>query len=381
MPKRYKKRKDGRYLVQIEIGKKENGRPDYENIYARSQDELDKKVREFKNALDKGIIIDDTKLTVGEWADMWVKTYKANSAYYTVRRYESIIKNHIKPNIGDVRLSKLHLSAVQNLINQLAKSYSISTIRKVRDTLNQMYEMAIMSNLTHINPTSGASLPVVHNKEKDIVTELDINLLNVFEESCETGVFVLTLLYTGMRRGEIVALTWDDIDFDKMTISVNKAVEFKNNQPHIKVPKTKKSVRTIPLLNNLKPILKKHYDRRTTASEYVFVNTTNKMHSESSLVRLWNKFLAEYNEFINADIENEDDIRTVKFTMHQFRHTFATILYNAGVDIKTAQDILGHSSINITLEIYTHLEEKQKQISSNKLNEFILNQSKISQTQ
>lgn len=145
-------------------------------------------------------------------------------------------------------------------------------------------------------------------------------------------------------------------------------------------PKITNGIRTIPLLNILKDVLQKRLGE-SKDDELVFKNDNGGMHTARSIANLWTRFLKNYNEFINMNIENEEDKIEAKFTMHQFRHPFATILYNAGVDIKTAQDVLGHATINITLDIYTHLEEKQKKINTDRLNDFVLNQSKISQNE
>jgi len=186
----------------------------------------------------------------------------------------------------------------------------------------------------------------------------------------------MTLLYTGMRRGEIIALTWNDIDFSANLIHVTKAVVFRNNQPVIIYPKTKHSIRDIPILNNLRIILERYKEKYT--AEYgedienkpVFLNSLGHMHSESSINKFWKRFLRECNHYYETKIN---------FGMHQFRHTFCILLYNADVDIKTAQAVLGHSDVTVTLSIYTHLEEKQKSLSIDKLNNY-LSQSKVSQT-
>ena len=178
----------------------------------------------------------------------------------------------------------------------------------------------------------------------------------------------MTLLYSGLRRGEIAALIWKDIDFENRIISVNKAVVFKNNQPIIRPPKAKSSIREVPILDALKDVLenyKKEYIQKygtDIQEKAVFVNSLGNPHTESSIIKFWNRFQREYNEYYNSD---------AKFGMHQFRHTFCTMLYNSGVDIKTAQAVLGHADVSITLSVYTHLGENQKKHSIDKLNAYI----------
>lgn len=363
---KYKQRADGRYLAQIKIGYQDNGKPKLKNIYAKSKAELDRKVTEYKSQVNKGIILDDKNMTVEEWADSWLNIYKDNVGFNTKRRYENIINQQIKPYIGFVKLSKLRLAEVQALINELSPKYSYSTVKKVKETLHQMYTQAIRNGFVYVNPADGVQLPKNNAKERQQLTEGDISKLKFFCRNYRSGALIMTLLYTGMRRGEILALTWNDIDFDKNIITVNKAVEFRNNQPYIKPPKTKKGNRTIPLLFALRPYLLELKQRAVT--DTVFVNTHNQPHSDTSIKRLWSGFLKEYNEYLKKE---EEDKAT--FTMHQFRHTYATLLYKAGVDVKTAQEFLGHSSVNITLDIYTHLEEKTREQGAEKMNDFISN--------
>lgn len=361
---KYKKRADGRYLAQIQIGYQSNGKPKYKNIYARTLSELDAKIVDFKADLNKGIVIDDKKLTVEKWAEIWLDTYKTNIGYNTRVRYCNIINQQIKPYLGAVRLSKLKLAEVQRLINALAADgYSYSTMKKVKETLGQMFKQAILNGYVYINPVDGVQLPPATASERKPLTENDIIKLGFFCKGYKHGALIMTLLYTGVRRGELLALTWDDINFSKNTISINKAVEFRNNQPYIKQPKTKKGIRTVPMPSILIPYLEKL--KETATSDFVFVTTHGQPHSDTSIKRLWNGFLRDYNRFLHFEKKE------VVFTMHQFRHTYATIMYRAGVDVKTAQEFLGHSSINITLDIYTHLEEVTKQKGADKLNEFI----------
>lgn len=364
-----KKRADGRYLAQIQIGFHNNGKPKYKNLYGKTRAELEEKVIEFKSNLSKGIIINDKNITVGKWADMWLETYKKGVAHNTYRRYQSIIDIQIKPFLGSLKLKSVTLYNIQNTLNKLAETYSISTIKKVKDTLSQMYQQAIIEQYVYVNPCVGIKMPTAHQETRTSIPEEDVKHITDFCKDKSYGPFVLTLLYTGMRRGEIVALTWKDIDLKKSTINVNKAVEYINNRPFTKTPKTKNSYREIPIFSILLPYFKEL--KRSSVKETVFVNAQGNMHTETSLKRLWARFLKEYSEYCGEE---------KKYTMHQFRHTFATILFNAGADVKTAQALLGHSSINITLEIYTHLEKQKKNISIEKIEDYLnKNQSKISQ--
>ncbi len=363
-----KKRADGRYCKQIQIGYKPDGIRKMRTVYGKTIKEVEKKKRELRNQIDKGLYV-SRDMTVAQWADEWIKTYKSGLSYYTVRRYKSIIDIHIKPNLGKMRLGNVKLCHVQNLINKL-EHYSLSSIKKLRDVVHQMYTAAIANELAVKDPTVGLIINKKESMGKKVLSEDEISRINKFCKTADCGAFVITLLYTGLRRGEIAALIWDDIDFESGVIRVNKAVVFKNNRPIMSTPKTKNSVREIPMPDILREFLTGYRNRyiekygRDIKNKTVFLNGLGNPHTESSINKIWNKFQREYNKQYGSD---------AKFTMHQFRHTFCTMLFNAGVDIKTAQAVLGHSDVSVTLRVYTHLEEKQKKRSIDKLNGYIEN--------
>ncbi len=157
---RYTKRKDGRYLVQIPIGYLDNGKTKYKNLYARTQTELDRKVAEFKVNQNKGILVDDKNITLGDWADAWLKTYKNNVSYNTYEMYCSAINNHIKGSeIENIRLSKLKPHHIQNLINVKSDAGLTRTVQILRMTLKQMLAQAVRNELIFKNVADGTEMP------------------------------------------------------------------------------------------------------------------------------------------------------------------------------------------------------------------------------
>ena len=366
-----KKRADGRYCKQVMVGYKPDGTRRMKTIYGTTIKEVEKKEREVKSLIEQGINI-CRDVTVSQWADEWIKTYKNNVSYYTLRRYQSIISIHIKPNIGNMKLGSVKLCHIQSIINKM-DDYSESSVKKLRDTLHQMYVAAIANELAIKDPTVGLILNRKEQTARSILSEEEISNIRSFNTVSDCATFVITLLYTGLRRGEIAALTWDDIDFENNIIKVNKAIVFKNNRPIVSSPKTKNSIREIPMLDILREELIKYKEKyiekygQNITSKAVFLNNLGEPHTESSINKFWKRFLREYNEHYGTD---------AKFGMHQFRHTFCTMLYNAEVDIKTAQSVLGHSDVSVTLSIYTHLAEKQKKRSIDKLNDYVKNEMK-----
>lgn len=375
-----KKRADGRYCKQILVGYRPDGQRKVKTIYGKTIKEVEKKERELRIEIDIGISFDGECVTVGEWADEWLETFKTGIAHNTYQRYQGIIKKYIKPLMGELRLKDVRLNFVQHTINKLNKNLAPASVKKYKDTLHQMFEQAIRVGYVHINPINGVELP--KHRQIDRCPLADSEILDICE-FCKTssqGALIMTLLYTGIRRGELLALTKADVDIDKKIISINKAVEFINGTPNVKVPKTPKSIRIIPILNPLLPYLKE-VTRGKKEEELLFCNAQGEPFNVSAIGRYYKRFLEEYNQYLSHKYEDRHE--KAQFTMHQFRHTFCTMLYKAGVDVKTAQEILGHSSINVTLGIYTHIDEKVKDINTQKIDAYIqnleLSQSKVSQ--
>jgi len=354
------------------VGYKPDGTRRMKTIYGTTIKEVEKKERELRGNIELGLNVSD-KLTVRQWSDIWLKTFKTNIANNTYVRYSGIVRNQINPVLGDMLLSNVRLNILQKLINDMAEKYAPATVKKTKDVLHQMFQQAVRSQYIPINPAENIVTPKFYQKNRETIPAEHIKTIVEFCRDYKNGAFIMTLLYTGLRRGEILALQVKDIDFVNGYISVTKAVEFLCNSPNIKVPKTPKSIRMIPILAPLIPYLKKITDGKNE-NDFVFTGYDGNLYTKSSIQRLFKAFNRDYNRYITRLKHQTDE--TVSFTMHQFRHTFCTMMYDAGVDVKTAQEILGHSSINVTLDIYTHLSQYKKEINIDKINAYIENQSK-----
>ncbi len=357
-----KKRADGRYCKQVLIGYNPDGTRKMKTIYGKTIKEVEKKERELRGQIETGLNVVD-EITVSEWADLWLKTFKSNIANNTYTRYEGIIIHQIKPHLGHIPINKVRLGMIQSMINELKQYLAPATIKKIKDVTHQMFQQAVKSQYIPFNPAEGVDIPKVTQQNRQAIPKEHIKNIEQFCKIYKNGSFIMCLLYTGMRRGEILALKAEDIDMENGVIRVTKAVEFIKNSPSIKTPKTPKSIRTIPILNPLIPYLKTQLIGKKK-NDVVFCNYKGELYDKSGIQVLFRDFNNEYNKYI----QNES---CVHFTMHQFRHTFCTMLYNAGVDVKMAQDIMGHNSVNVTLDIYTHLSQESKKISADKINTYL----------
>ena len=271
--------------------------------------------------------------------------------------YSFIVKKYIKGKIGGLRLRDVKTAHLQQIVNDNNNKSWI--VKKFKLTANQMFEQAANNDLIAKNPARGITLPMLKEKSKKrAFTDDETSRIRNLDLKLMDKCFIMVLLYTGMRKGEALALDKSSIDKDFTHILVNKTVIFKVNASEIKHnPKTVTGVRTIPILDPLKDILREYVESINT--QLLFPSVYGGTMSDTAYRHMWRRFCKA--------------MGTTEITAHIFRHNFATILYNAGVDVKAAQAILGHSSIAVTMDIYTHLSDKNKGEATNKLNSFLTN--------
>lgn len=375
-----KKRKDGRYKRSIVTGFTPDGKEKRAYVYGSTKKEVEQKISEIRVQLERGTYIENTKLTVSEWADSWLNTYKTGVEYNTHKMYSDTIKRYIKPHIGEIPLIKLKTYHIQDMINREAERGLGRTLQQIELTMNQMITQAINNDLIYKDITTGVTLPQINAKKKRALTELEKKYIEKANFSLKEKAFIFLLLHTGLRRGEALALMRNDIDFNSNTIRISKTVIYKENNAEVKFsPKTESGNRELPMVSILQNILSEYL--QTTNKMFVFAQDNGEIMSKSSFRRFWNNIMDKINTAAGGQNYNyrgkyplqnkkvvaiSDDI-----TPHTFRHTFATTLYYAGVDIKTAQYLLGHNSIQVTLDIYTHLEKSNTNDTINKLEKFL----------
>ncbi len=339
---KYKKRADGRYSASVVVGYHDNGKPKRKYFYTKTVKELENQLAEFKSLQNKGLIFDDKGLTVEVWSDRWLKLYKSTKAFNTQQTYTDMLNRYILPCIGDVRLSQLKKCMVQELLNNIISKGCYRSAEMTLLTIRQMITAAIEEQYIYVDVTKGIKLPKKPYKEKRVLTDAEYDRLQTAALSPKQRLFVDILLYTGLRRGEALALRHSDIDIENKVLSVNKTVVFKDNDAEIKpTPKSTSGIRSIPIPDILLQSINENIGQ--CGADYIFtMEKADGLVTKSSYNKLWKSIVhaAELPMGVSA---------------HTLRHNYATKLYYAGVDIKTAQMLMGHSSIQITLDIYTHL--------------------------
>lgn len=381
---KYKKRPDGRYATSTIVGYTDDGKPKRKTLYGRTITELDKKVAEFKSLQNKGIIINDEGITVAQWGTKWLKLYKSAKEYNTYAMYLNALNTHIIPALGGIRLSALKSYHIQEMLNNIISVGHHRTAEIVRLTIKQIIQQAIINEYIYKDVSLKVSLPQSEKKEKRALTANEMSLIKQSKLTQRERTFVDLLYYTGVRRGEALALTVKDIDFINRKLIINKNLILKDGESHIKnSPKTNAGNRLIPLPTKLLSELKEYLTN--TSSIYLFTKQNGELMTKSSFRRFWDNILDKMNIAAGGDkfSRSETAIRLIPkdITPHIFRHTYATNLYYAGIDVKTAQHLLGHSNIQITLEIYTHLDESNISKASDILNNYFDSQNNCSDSQ
>ncbi len=349
-----KKRADGRYAKKITLP---DGTKKF--IYGKSAPEVTQKERELLKEFESGVIIGDNT-TVKEWAKQWFATYKSSLRAHTKLNYMNSYNNHILPYIGGIPLKDVRPVHIQSVMNEAAH-YSEDLQRKILNTMRQIFETAMLNNLVAKNPVNGIKITphAKDDKIKFLTKDQQEELFNLVQEP-RARAFCALCLYAGLRREEALGLMWSDIKGNELT--VKRAVTFiKNQQDDNHSLKSKAANRTIPIVGKLKAILETTPKRNM----YVITNSKGDEMTLTAFRRMWNHV-----------------VKAVPFSLHphMLRHSYATMLYNAGIDLKTAQYLMGHADIKVTANIYTHIENGVTISAAQKLEEFLSGSQAGSQT-
>ena len=320
-------------------------------IYVRgkSQREVNMKLAELKNQYEMGLIAESPNITLDTWCEEWLETYKKNvvtDGWY--KDIQSIIRNHISPSIGSMRLSKIKPVHVQKCINQM-QGLSWSTINKTAVIIKEIFKRALENKMIVSNPADNITLPKATKGERRRLHADEEQRLREVCQNHPFGAFFMVMLACGLRTGEAVALTWFNVDMKNKTITVTQSLE--NHSNRIKEPKTKAGFRTIPIPDWYIPYL----ENIKKTSQFVFTNRLNNMVGRKAIDGNWRKI-------------SEQAMLAPEITPYYLRHTYATTLAEMGVDMKTAQYLLGHSNISVTAKIYTHVSDKMLESARAKIN-------------
>ena len=335
------KRKDGRYEGRYIKYYDISGKAVYGYVYSKSYADVKEQLAKCKT--EKQSLQSSSNTLLSNWLEIWLKS-QGTLKPTTKAIYQSYIDNHIKPNLGGIPLKKLNADILQDFINSL--QLSPSTIKVIFSILKSALSIAEEKGFVS-NIWSKVKLP---KKEKSIVKVLSSSEQQRLEQilTDNTDMGILICLYTGLRIGELCALKWSDINFETAQLTVNGTQARTENGVEIISPKSKTSRREIPMPTFLLDKLK----TMPHSCEYV-ISKNRKPFDVRTYRRLFKKLL------------KAADLPDMKF--HCLRHTFATRALEVGMDYKTLSEILGHSSVGITLDLYAHSLKEHKIKQMNKL--------------
>ena len=379
MPKKQNtRRKDGLIAVQVYLGMDENKKRKYKTVYGSTQKEANAKAEQIKLSLRKGIDVSSEKDTFKEWGDRLL-AIKSNEVSTAWKNSINSCYKKLEP-IYDVPIGKLKLIDLQNLLYGLSsKNLSRKTLSEIKNLIFQIFKLAEDNRVIEYNPASSLKVPAAkESNNRTAISEEQRIWIEETPHRAQTPAMIM--LYAGLRRGEVIPLMWNDIDFDKKTININKSVEMIDGKAVVKnTTKTKSGIRCVNIPQKLVDYLKSV----PKSNLLVCPSSKGTLMSDSSWKRMWESYMVDLNlKYGNFDNyigntptskfnPNGVPIVIKTFTAHNLRHTFATMLYFAGVDILTAKEQLGHSDIKTTLSIYTHLDNQFKRKSMNKLDEYL----------
>jgi len=363
----------------ITIGRSADGKLIRKQFYGKIKKETIEKMNDYNDKNKRGLIPKDDKITLNEWYKIWLFDFKANEIKAsTIQRYDVIYRNYIKDSeIAGIKLKDLNSITVQNYYNNLIKlGKTPMTIKILNKAIKSCLKHAKKINYIIENCCDNVTLPKIPYRGDDNVEVFTVEeqkrFIEVIKDHKHRIEFLLTL-GTGLRIGELVALRWDDIDFENGSLKVNKSiwrgyVAIDGKRKFVMqetTPKTPSSIRDVAIPDKILEELKVHKEKQEEIKEkykeiyndkgYVFANIIGEHMLSDTLSKSFVKSL------------KDNGIRHVKF--HSMRHTYATRLFEKGVQLKTVQKLLGHSSIEITADIYTHVMDSEKISAVQKLND------------
>ncbi|QEH69761.1 tyrosine-type recombinase/integrase [Cellulosilyticum sp. WCF-2] len=366
-------RKDGLWCAAVTIGKNEQGKQKKKYIYDRDREQLRSKLIALQNdiVINDGYVRDDI-ITLEIWGKRYLKDFvKSTIRETTYDSYDTVCRNHIfNADLAKMKLKDIkayHLQPYLNDKSELSKSY----IKKIYLLLNMFFDGAVRNDLIVKNPLLAVNIP----RSKKEVKNIEILTLDQQREyikaASETSykALLLTALLTGMRLGEILALKWDKVDFSKMEIRVDQSL--KETRTHdgnsvkwekiTQAPKTKSGKRAVPISNALAKILQEH---KTAQNELAMKRGRKDFNTQKYV------FCSDVGTSLNARNAQRAHYQTCeragipKVGFHALRHTFASRMIEKGVDVKIVQAWVGHATIQMTYNIYVHVQEDAKKASA-----------------
>ena len=363
---------EARYTAGRDPG---TGKQIQRSITGKTQKEVAQKLKAATASIDQGTYTAPSKMTVGDWLDIWSSDYLGGVKPYTLRSYTNQIRNHIKPALGAVKLEALDAHTIQAFYNGLGVGHegrpglSPASVKTVHGVLHQALKQAMINGYIRFNPAEACKLPRIERQE---IVPLNEKQSTAFLNAVKGHPFEMlyTLdLFTGMRRGEILGLTWDCVDFKKGTIRIEKQLqrEKKKGGVYIFAPLKNDRTRMITPAPFVMKLLKAHRGKQTEQRL-----KAGELWEDSGLV-----FTDGMGHHLNGETVYKNfkrivaDLGIPSARLHDLRHTYAVASIRSGDDVKTIQQNLGHATAAFTLDVYCHVTEEMKKASAARMETYI----------
>lgn len=415
------------YQVTVSNGRDASGKqlietvtfiPDPDKTEKQNQKALERFVFQFEEKVKSGKYLDGEKMTFKAFSEIWLKDYAEHQLEgSTLQLYKHLLAVHILPAIGHIKLSKVQPVHLNKLYNQLAEErkdgrqggYAPKTIKHVHNLISGIYSVALEWNIVADNPCNRVKPPKqvpARDKIKYFTAEQTEIFLSLLDKEYATPyqahdrinkngtsyhiaeyseqrkiptqfkLFFLLALFCGMRRGELIALEWSDLDFVDNTVNITKSTSVVNGKPLTKTPKTATSIRKISVpgsvMNVAREYRKEHMEYKLAigsqwqGDNYIFIQWNGKQMYPDTPSSTFKKIIKRY----NSSIEDKEK-RLPDISLHGLRHTSATLLISQNIDVRTVSNRLGHAQTSTTMDIYSHALQKMDEKAANALDDLL----------
>jgi integrase len=350
---RITKRKDGRYMARFTVATAEG--PKRRTIYSRSYKEVERKLAEARGDAARGLVFDADNVKLGEYLDRWLPDSVADTVRPTTfERYEQIVRVHIRPALGNLKLKNVTPAHVRGLYREkLEAGLSARSVQYIHMTLHKALKQAVADGLIPRNATEAVRPPQVRREEIHPLTPEQVKTLFAAAKGDRLEALYTLAVTTGLRQGELLGLKWDDVDMESSTLQVRRTLTAAKGGPVLSAPKTKGSRRTVRLPQRAVEALRSHLERQLGE-----IDRAGDLWQENGLI-----FASEVGEPLDRRYLTTHRFKPLlkraglpeKTRFHDLRHTCATLLLTKNVNPKVVSEMLGHASIAITLDTYSHV--------------------------
>lgn len=353
-------RKDSRIQVTLTIGRNEDGSPVRKSFYGKTRTEALAARDKYKKEREMGLAADGNP-TVAEWVDKCLVLYRTNVNEHYVKE-DAVPYRRLKDTIGKMLVKDVREADLQKVLNEFASGMSYSSVSKYYHAMKLVFSKARKNKLIIDDPSEDLSMPKAQKGTHRALEKYEVDCITQNWDKHRCGIWAMLMLLAGVRRGEMMALDWKNVDMENRKLQIREVAVVASNKTVVEErAKTDAGIRVIPICEPLYNCLNS-VDVKDRVG-FVCKSASGGPLSKSAYDRGWDS----YNLKMDALLDNK------KFSVraHDLRHTFATALYDAGVDVKTAQYYLGHSDIRMTMDLYTHISKERESVQREKMITFL----------